>query len=95
VALRVVLVQTGQVLLNVITSKQVYSTSTGFDTFRFTENGTELVEVEAGVARNETATYAVRSAIEQAVLEIVHQGIAQDLWDYQPQTEETENENLN
>jgi len=95
VALRTVLVQTGQVLLNVITSKQVYSTSIGFDTFRFTENGTELVEVEAGVARNETATYAVRSAIEQAVLEIVHQGIEQDLWDYRPQTEEAENENLN
>ena len=87
VALRAVLVQTGQVLLNVITSKQVYSTSTGFDTFRFTENGTELIEVEAGAARNETATYAVRSAIEQAVLEIIHQGIEQDLWDYSPQEE--------
>ena len=82
VALRAVLVQTGQVLLNVIVSKQVYSTSTGFDTFRFTENGTALIEVEAGAARNETATYAVRSAIEQAVLEIIHQGIEQDLWDY-------------
>ena len=81
-ALRAVLVQTGQVLLNVIVSKQVYSTSTGFDTFRFTENGTALIEVEAGAARNETATYAVRSAIEQAVLEIIHQGIEQDLWDY-------------
>ena len=87
VALRAVLVQTGQVLLNVIASKQVYSTSTGFDTFRFTENGTELIEVEAGAARNETATYAVRSAIEQAVLEIIHQGIKQDLWDYSPQEE--------
>jgi curli production assembly/transport component CsgG len=90
VALRTVLVQTGQVLLNVITSKQVYSTSTGFDTFRFTEDGTELIEVEAGAARNETATYAVRSAIEQAVLEIIHQGIEQDLWDYSPQ--EVQNE---
>jgi len=90
VALRAVLVQTGQVLLNVITSKQVYSTSTGFDTFRFTEDGTELIEVEAGAARNETATYAVRSAIEQAVLEIIHQGIEQDLWDYSPQ--EVQNE---
>jgi len=90
VALRTVLVQTGQVLLNVITSKQVYSTSTGFDTFRFTEDGTELIEVEAGAARNETATYAVRSAIEQAVLEIIHQGIEQDLWDYSPQEGQNE-----
>ena len=86
VALRAVLVQTGQVLLNVITSKQIYSTATNFDTFIFTETGgTELVEIEAGAARNETATYAVRSAIEAAVLELVHQGIQQDMWDYTPQ----------
>ena len=87
VALRAVLVQTGQVLLNVITSKQVYSAATGFDTFRFTENGTELVEIEAGIARNETATYATRSAIEAAVYAIITQGIEDDLWDYDPQEE--------
>ncbi len=87
VALRAVLVQTGQVLLNVITTKQVYSTSTGFDTFRFTENGTELFELEAGVARNETATYATRSAIEAAVYAIITEGIELDLWDYSPQEE--------
>ena len=93
VALRAVLVQTGQVLLNVITSKQIYSTATNFDTFIFTETGgTELVEIEAGAARNETATYAVRSAIEAAVLELIHQGIEQDMWDYVPQ--EVQNENL-
>ena len=93
VALRAILVQTGQVLLNVITSKQIYSTATNFDTFIFTETGgTELVEIEAGAARNETATYAVRSAIEAAVLELVHQGIEQDMWDYIPQ--EVQNENL-
>jgi curli production assembly/transport component CsgG len=93
VSLRAVLVQTGQVLLNVITSKQIYSTATNFDTFIFTETGgTELVEIEAGAARNETATYAVRSAIEAAVLELVHQGIEQDMWDYVPQ--EVQNENL-
>ena len=70
---------------------QIYSTATNFDTFIFTETGgTELVEIEAGAARNETATYAVRSAIEAAVLELVHQGIEQDMWDYIPQ--EVQNE---
>ena len=94
VALRAVLVQTGQVLLNVITSKQIYSTATNFDTFIFTETGgTALVEIEAGAARNETATYAVRSAIEAAVLELVHEGIEQDMWDYTPQ--EVQNESVN
>jgi len=82
VALRATLVQTGQILLSVIVSKSVYSASTGFDTFRFTENGTELVEIEAGIARNESATYATRSAIEAAVYAIITEGIEQDLWDY-------------
>ena len=87
VALRVILVQTGQVLLNVITSKSIYSAATGLDTFRFTENGTELVEIETGIARNESATYATRSAIEAAVYAIIIQGIEDDLWDYKPQQE--------
>ena len=87
VALRAVLVQTGQVLLNVVTSKQVYSTSTGLDTFRFTENGTELFELESGFAANETQTYAVRSAIEAAVYAIIVQGIEDDLWDFELQKE--------
>jgi len=82
VALRVILVQTGQVLLNVITSKSIYSAATGFDTFIFTENGTELVEIETGIARNESATYATRSAIEAAVYAIIIKGIEDDLWDY-------------
>ena len=85
VALRAVLVQTGQILLNVITTKQVYSTAAGVDLFRFTENGTELFELEAGVARNESATYATRSAIEAAVYAIIVEGIKLDLWDYIPQ----------
>ena len=87
VALRVILVQTGQVLLNVITSKSIYSAATGFDTFIFTENGTELVEIETGIARNESATYATRSAIEAAVYAIIIKGIEDDLWDYKPQEE--------
>ena len=87
VALRVILVQTGQVLLNVITSKSIYSAATGLDTFIFTENGTELVEIETGIARNESATYATRSAIEAAVYAIIIQGIEDDLWDYKPQEE--------
>jgi len=87
VALRAVLVQTGQVLLNVVTSKQVYSTSIGIDGFRFTENGTELFELESGFAANETQTYAVRSAIEAAVYAIIVQGIEDDLWDFELQKE--------
>ena len=87
VSLRAVLVQTGQILLNVVTTKQVYSTETGLDTFLFTENGTELFEFESGLARNETATFATRSAIEAAVYAIIIDGIDRNLWDYEQKGE--------
>lgn len=82
IALRTILVQTGQILMNVVTSKSIYSTATGFDTFRATSNGTEFFELEAGVSANETQTYAVRSAIEAAVYETIRRGMELDLWDY-------------
>lgn len=85
VSLRAVLVQTGQVLLNVMTSKTIFSAAAGFDVFRFTENGVELVEIETGLATNEAAGYSVRSAIEAAVYAIIEQGIERDVWDYKPQ----------
>jgi curli production assembly/transport component CsgG len=91
VALRAILVQTGQILLNVITTKQVYSTLTSADTFKFTENGTQLFELEAGIAQNETATYATRTAVEAAVYALIVQGIENDLWDY---TEEGSDEDI-
>ena len=46
VALRAVLVQTGEIILNVSTSKTIFSVSAGMDGFKFAENGTELVELE-------------------------------------------------
>ena len=87
ISLRTILVSTGQILTNVVTSKSIYSTATGFDTFRATSNGTEFFELEAGVSANETQTYAVRSAIEAAVYETIRRGIELDLWDYSPPEE--------
>jgi curli production assembly/transport component CsgG len=87
ISLRTILVQTGQILLNVVTSKSIYSAATGFDTFRATSNGTEFFELEAGVSANETQTYAVRSAIEAAVYETIRRGMELELWDYTSQEE--------
>ena len=39
-----------------------------------------LLESEAGVARNEPVTFAVRKAIEAGVAEIIHSGAKKDLW---------------
>lgn len=80
VSLRAVSVHSGEVLLNVQTRKTILSYGKGGDVFRFIEQGTELVEYEDGSAVNESVTYATRTAIEAAVLELVNQGHERDFW---------------
>ena len=82
VVLRAVLVQTGEVLLNVTATKTVLSTGGGSDFFRFIEMGTELVEIESGYSENEAVGYATRSAIEAAVYGLVIQGLEKEVWDF-------------
>ena len=82
VSLRAVLVQTGEILLNVSTSKTIFSTGVGSDVFRFYESGTELIEIESGISENETIGYAVKTAIETAVYALIMQGIELDMWDF-------------
>ena len=80
VSVRAVSVLTGEVLLNVQTKKTILSYGSGGDLFRFYEQGTQLVEYEDGVGNNESVTYAVRSAIEASVLELIYQGHDRGLW---------------
>ena len=80
VSLRAVSVLTGEVLLNVQTKKTILSYGASGDVFRFIEQGTELVEFEDGTGKNESVTYAVRTAVEAAVLELVFQGHERGLW---------------
>ena len=81
VSIRAVSVLTGEVLLNVQSRKSVLSYGSGGDVFRFIEQGTQLVEYEDGVGNNESVTYAVRTAIEAAVLELIYQGHDRKFWD--------------
>ena len=80
VSLRAVSVHSGEVLLNVQTRKTILSYGKGGDIFRFIEDGTELVEYESGSTLNESVTYATRTAIEAAVLELVNQGHDRGYW---------------
>jgi len=82
VTLRAVLVQTGEVLLNVTTTKTILSTAGGGDVFRFIELGTELVEFESGSTENEAVGHATRAAIEAAVYGLVVQGLEKEVWDF-------------
>ena len=67
-------VQTGEVLLTVSGTKTIASMREGVDVFRFIDMGTRAVEMESGVAQNEPVNYAVRSAIEHCVIEIINKG---------------------
>ena len=80
VSVRAVSVLTGEVLLNVQSKKTILSYGGSGDIFRFVDQSTTLVEYEDGVGNNESVTYATRTAIEAAVLELVYQGHERGYW---------------
>ena len=80
VSIRAVSVLTGEVLLNVQSKKTILSYGGAGDIFKFVDNDTTLLEFENGVGNNESVTYAVRTAIEAGVLELVYQGHDRGYW---------------
>ena len=82
VAMRLVSVQTGEVLLTVATEKTIASHASGADVFRFLDLGTKALEIETGSAINEPTNYAVRAAIEAAVVELVGERERLGLWKF-------------
>ena len=82
VALRLISVQTGEILLAVSSQKTILSAKISTTVFKFLDVGTQLIETEIGMTDNESITYAVRKAIEQAVVEIITEGEKKDLWKY-------------
>jgi curli production assembly/transport component CsgG len=90
VSLRMVSVATGEVLLEVLSQKTIFSYGKSEDVFRFIEAGTELVEIELGNARNESSTIALMKAIESGVLEIIKQGYERKYWTIQLQNKGVE-----
>ncbi len=90
VSLRMVSVATGEILLEVLSQKTIFSYGKSEDVFRFIEAGTELVEIELGNARNESSTIALMKAIEGGVLEIINQGYERNFWILQKTEKEVE-----
>ena len=80
--IRLVSVATGEVLLDVITSKTILSVRFGGDVFRYVEQGTRLVEIESGTARNESVSIATQRAIETGVLELIELGNRKHFWTF-------------
>ena len=81
VHLRAVSTLTGEVLLNVQTSKTILHVADGWDVFKFIDMDTKLVEIEDGTTENESVTRSLRSCIEAAVLEMIYQGHDKGYWE--------------
>ena len=82
IILRLINVQTGEVVLSTTVEKTIFSTSTGSDVFKYFDTDTMLVEIEAGYARNEPVTFAVRKAIEKGVVDVINLGVDKGLWEF-------------
>ena len=82
VSIRLVAVQTGEILLTVSATKTIASYSSGGDVFRFLDMSTKALEVETGVATNEPVNYAIRTTIEHAIHNLIYAGIDKDLWKF-------------
>lgn len=87
ISMRLISVNSGEVLLTNAISKTIYSTQHNFGVLKFVDQGTKAIELENGVALNEPTTYAVRVAIEQAVYEMILDGEKKGLWKFKNKTQ--------
>ena len=79
VGLRSIDIRNGQILHSVSTTKTIYSYEIRPSVFKFV-NFKELLEIEAGVTRNEPAQLSIKEAIEAAVVHLTVQGIKDQSW---------------
>jgi curli production assembly/transport component CsgG len=87
VSLRMVSVQSGEILLTTNVTKTIASHSKGGDVFTFLDMNTKALELESGVAVNEPVTYAIRTAIEFAILELIYDGKDKGYWKFKEEKE--------
>jgi curli production assembly/transport component CsgG len=82
VMIRLISVNTGEILLSTGATKTIYSTGVNTNIMKFVDAGTKSVEFEAGSSINEPTTYAVRVAIEAAIVDMVKEGVNKKIWTY-------------
>ena len=82
IGLRAVSVNTGKVLISVVVQKNILSTADSVTALKFFDMGTQAFEAEAGLTINEPGTYAVKTTIEAAVVEMIKEGQRRGVWDY-------------
>jgi curli production assembly/transport component CsgG len=82
ISMRLVSVQTGEILTSVTIEKNLLSTKDGATAVRFYNQGTRSFEFDSSQTFNEPGNYALRSAIEQGIIELVKSGQNLGLWKY-------------
>tara|TARA_B110000908_G_scaffold86097_1_gene102891 strand:+ start:84 stop:929 length:846 start_codon:yes stop_codon:yes gene_type:complete len=82
ITMRMTSTQTGEVLLSTSVTKTIISSGSSMGVFKFFDMGTSSFEAEAGHTINEPVNYAVRVAIEQAVVELIKAGEKRKLWKF-------------
>lgn len=82
VSLRAISVNTGKVLAIVTVQKTILSTADAVTALKFFDAGTKSFEAETGLTINEPGTYAVKSAIEMAVVELIKEGARKNIWNF-------------
>ena len=87
IGLRIVSVQTGEVLVSVTTTKMVYSVGVTGSTYRYV-SANNILQAEVGLTRNEPTQLAVRQAIDLAVYSAILEGAQKNLWHFADPTAE-------
>ena len=82
VSLRAISVSTGEVLVSVTVEKNLLSTGENVTAFKFFDAATQAFEFDGGLTYNEPGNYAIRSAIELAVVELIKQGDKKRIWKF-------------
>ena len=88
ISLRLVSVTSGEVLTTVTVEKNLLSTADGITALRFFNQATKAFEFDSSQSFNEPGNYALRSAVETAIVELIRKGERQNLWKFKEKTDE-------
>ena len=88
ISLRLVSVQSGEVLTSVTIEKNLLSTQDGATVMKFFNQNTRTFELDTSQTFNEPGNYALRSAIEQGIVELVKRGERLGLWKFKEASNE-------
>lgn len=88
ISMRLVSVQSGEVLTSVTVEKNILSTSEGITVFKFYDLGTKSIEYDGQQTSNEAGSYAIRFAIETAIVQLIKNGESKNLWHFKKAQEQ-------